>query len=149
MTSIAFQHLVDEVMRVHAIGIEEFYGRMDPDPWATSFAEVDQLFGHGVSERTLRLAMAVLKAKRTRLVELYREFKICQGEEFKPKGKLEEESFLRQEHVRRSLIKCDACGAIILRSKGMRLVLLERQTDAGVQQNVFSECLSCENGRIA
>lgn len=143
MSRVAFQNLIDDVMKIHAVGIEKFYGRFDPDPWAAAFSDVDSMITPGVSDATIRNSLAVLKAKRTKMVELYREYQYLTGNNFQMQASWIEQGFTQDEQHRRMLLKCDGCGVGMWKAKELTFKVLEAERDGVVHRNVVSDCPDC------
>lgn len=140
---IAFDKLVDEAMRVHAVGVEAFYARFDPDPWAASFAEIEGLIQPGYSDRLLTQAIAVLKARREKMVALYREFQLVQGKDFRGEAAEIEKEFRANEQARRGGLRCDGCGASIWKAKALRAKLFQEQRDEQEHSIIRTACPAC------
>lgn len=146
MNEIAFTKLVDEAMKIRAEGVEKFYEQFNPDPWSAAVIEVETLLTPDMSDKTQRAALALLKAKRQKMVDLYRDFLHMQDKEWQSQAKEQAEAeFEVAEQDRRFSIRCDSCRGNLIGSAQIRLKLVEqhRQDDGALFRIVISQCLAC------
>jgi hypothetical protein len=126
--------MLDEINRIYAPGVERFFARLEPDLWTIS---VDDLEKHILDPDTAvsLQSIAIYKARRKRMVDLYRSFMEIAQKDY-PRNEIIEAIQAElyadaSEQTTRRLVRCDQCGGTPESSGPVRITATEDVNEAG------------------